>query len=966
MSENIKVSVIIPVYNAEKYLRECLDSVVKQTLQEIEVICVDDGSKDGSLDILREYARKDRRIMVLTQQHKYAGVARNYGLSMASGKYVFFMDSDDYCDIKLLKTAISKAQKADADIVVFDNLIPKNSDTFNYHDIPNWIMSAVNPVSWNKIIKKTLLDRYQLHFEALSSTNDITFAALCVACASRIVYLPKPYIYYRTNVENSITSHKKDKLHNITMALTYLYERGKLLPHYEEIMVSIQRFVISNFKFALDHYAGNSDSETVLNFLLEIQKFFTESPLFASISEDKISNKAIWDFYCEFNNGIHSVVNKNNLPQVVVSLTSYPKRIQTVHHALETLISQTFQPDFIILWLAESQFPNRERDLPKALTNLLSDSVQVRWTKDIRSYKKLIPALREFPDAIIITFDDDLLYDKNLLERLIAGYLENPHCIHCHRVTTIEYHGIQDIKTIPDAMKMLPGPNYLYKLSGGAGCLYPPHCMHPDVFREDLFLTLAPTSDDIWFWLMGALNGYKVNVVKNNIPKLTYVQGTQEEALWHDNDKGKNLFFIHLRNVLNYYPILQDVLLHEQNIIDSSANSILDTFLPRKLRCAIQYHKENGMRFTLIRTKYHIKELLKKILPKKILSGIRCLKEHGIVYTFNRLLVHFHLKTDPNETVIATDPFSHNVALSTKPVVPVQVKKNYDYYFNLSPEKYVEELKLWYKRISGIELDLENPKTYNEKIQWLKLYDSTPLKTRLSDKYLVRDWVTEKIGGEYLIPLLGVWDSFDEINFDNLPNDFVLKANHGCGWNIIVRDKGIFDKDDAKSKFLKWMNLNFAFHYGLELQYLNIQPKIIAEEYIENRDQDLYDYKVFCFDGKANSVMFLSERQHGLKMAFYDLQWNKLPFVYSYPQNDKEIPRPKNLDLLIELSEKLSAGFPHVRVDFYILNDGSLKFGEMTFSSASGSCKWNPPEQNRIFGDMIKLPPKSSIPKRLS
>ncbi|MDY6993883.1 MAG: ATP-grasp fold amidoligase family protein [Pseudomonadota bacterium] len=278
----------------------------------------------------------------------------------------------------------------------------------------------------------------------------------------------------------------------------------------------------------------------------------------------------------------------------------------------------------------------------------------------------------------------------------------------------------------------------------------------------------------------------------------------------------------------------------------------------------------------------------------------------------------------------------------------------------------MEELKLWYKRISGIELDLENPKTYNEKIQWLKLYDSTPLKTRLSDKYLVRDWVTEKIGEEYLIPLLGVWDDFDEIDFDQLPNQFVLKANHGCGWNIIVRDKCTFAKDDAREKFNKWMNTNFAFHFGLELQYLNIQPKIIAEEYIENRDQDLYDYKVFCFDGKANSVMFLSERQHGLKMAFYDLQWNKLPFVYSYPQNDKEIPRPKNLDLMIGLSEKLSAEFPHVRVDFYILNDGSLKFGEMTFTSASGSCKWDPPEQNRIFGDLITLPTKNSIPKRIS
>ena len=206
---------------------------------------------------------------------------------------------------------------------------------------------------------------------------------------------------------------------------------------------------------------------------------------------------------------------------------------------------------------------------------------------------------------------------------------------------------------------------------------------------------------------------------------------------------------------------------------------------------------------------------------------------------------------------------------------------------------------------------------------------------------------------------------WSEIDFDALPNQFVLKANHGCGWNIIVTDKSKFDKADAKKKFDSWMKLNFAYSFGLELQYLNIPPKIIAEAYVENAGNDLYDYKVFCFNGKAESIMFLSERKTGLKMAFYDLQWNKLSFTYTFPRNPEETPKPQNLDLLISLAEKLSEGFAHVRVDFYILNDGTLKFGEMTFTSASGSCKWNPPEQNRIYGDLITLPPKSPIPQKL-
>lgn len=280
----------------------------------------------------------------------------------------------------------------------------------------------------------------------------------------------------------------------------------------------------------------------------------------------------------------------------------------------------------------------------------------------------------------------------------------------------------------------------------------------------------------------------------------------------------------------------------------------------------------------------------------------------------------------------------------------------YQYYRRLPQEKYEQELTFWYQDKMGKVLDLSSPKTYSEKIQWLKLYDNTPLKTQLADKYLVRNWVKERIGEEYLIPLLGVWDSFDKIDFKKLPDRFVLKATHGCGWNIIVSDKTKFNIDDAKKKFKIWLGTNYAFKVGFELQYKNILPRIIAEEYLENNNDDLYDYKVFCFAGKAESIMFLSERKKKLKMAFYDLNWNKLPFTYNYPINEAEVPKPKNFDLLIELAERLASGFSHVRVDFYVLNDGSIKFGEMTFTSASGTCNWNPPEQDLIYGDLIQLP----------
>lgn len=280
----------------------------------------------------------------------------------------------------------------------------------------------------------------------------------------------------------------------------------------------------------------------------------------------------------------------------------------------------------------------------------------------------------------------------------------------------------------------------------------------------------------------------------------------------------------------------------------------------------------------------------------------------------------------------------------------------YFHFKHLAPDEYPRALADWYRLKTGETLDLAHPRTFNEKIQWLKLYDATPLKTRLADKYRARDYVREKIGDRHLIPLLGVWDRFDDIDFDSLPDRFALKANHGSGWNVIVRDKTTFDRAAAKRQFDEWLRLDFAFCKGLELDYKGIPPKIVAEAYIENAGGQLYDYKVWCFGGKARYVMFLADRNAGLKMVYHDLAWVPQPFVYSYPRYDKPVPRPPNLDELLSLAERLAEGFPFVRVDFYRLDDGSLKFGEMTFTPYSGVCKWSPPEWNLRLGEMIPLP----------
>ncbi len=352
------------------------------------------------------------------------------------------------------------------------------------------------------------------------------------------------------------------------------------------------------------------------------------------------------------------------------------------------------------------------------------------------------------------------------------------------------------------------------------------------------------------------------------------------------------------------------------------------------------YDKQRAKKYfqNLLRKKLRLKKLIKNTLKR--IPSVKNLLER--IYNLERqnhsLIDEMHiLKTE---------------------IEHMHQEIDYKYYEGLHPENYLCALKNWFKKYAGKTLDLENPQTLNEKIQWLKLYDSTPLKTQLTDKYLAREWVKERIGEKYLIPLLGTWDKFDEIDFDRLPAKFVLKANHGCGWNIIVKDKNTFDKAAAREKFNKWLNTNFAFVNGLELHYKDIFPKIIAEQYLENDNGYLYDYKVLCFNGKPHFILVDIERHTNHKRNVYDLDWNIQPFS-NYPKFET-IDKPDNLDEMIFLAKTLSKDFALVRVDFYLLNDGSLKFGELTFTPASGQLWWDPPEYDLVLGQMITLPQKKN------
>lgn len=272
----------------------------------------------------------------------------------------------------------------------------------------------------------------------------------------------------------------------------------------------------------------------------------------------------------------------------------------------------------------------------------------------------------------------------------------------------------------------------------------------------------------------------------------------------------------------------------------------------------------------------------------------------------------------------------------------------------LKKSEYSAVISRLYKDRIGHELNWENPTAYTEKMQWSKLYDDNPLKTQYTDKYLVREWVKNTIGEEYLIPLLGVWDSVDDIQFDKLPNSFVLKTNHGSGTNIIVKDKTKLNYKMVKQAISDWMKIDFGYK-SFELHYSKIKPRIIAEKYIETKNDDLQDYKFLCFDGVPHFCWVDIGRYSAHKRNVYDINWILQPWnqetLGSY---NKEIPKPQNFEKMVEIARTLSAGFSHVRVDLYNV-DGHIYFGEMTFTNGGGFDRIIPAEYDYELGKLWKI-----------
>ena len=267
-------------------------------------------------------------------------------------------------------------------------------------------------------------------------------------------------------------------------------------------------------------------------------------------------------------------------------------------------------------------------------------------------------------------------------------------------------------------------------------------------------------------------------------------------------------------------------------------------------------------------------------------------------------------------------------------------------------------LEMKYRAAMGGKLDLDTPSTFNEKLQWLKLYDRKPEYTVMVDKYRVRDYIADTIGSEYLIPLVGVWDSADEIDFDALPNQFAMKCNHNSGLGMcICKDKSKLDVDRVKKELQKGLKQDY-YLTGREWPYKDVPRKIIAEQFMKSDAGGLTDYKLHCFNGEPKLILVCKDRftETGLTEDFFSGNWEHLDIRRpNHPNASQSIPQPRELPRMLELARKLSQDIPFLRVDFYII-EHKIYFSELTFFPASGFEKFVPENWDQTLGSWLTLP----------
>lgn len=630
-----QVSVVIPAYNAERFIARTLDSVLCQTLKSLEVIVVDDGSTDGTRTIVSEYVSKDPRVSLICQTNQFAGVARNNGMSHASGQYYYFLDADDYIEPEALSLMVANAERYAADIVVarsssYDNATHEES-LIDYsiqgveigRPLPQSVISQVVFQSfvgwpWDKLFRASFVRRHDLRFQPLRTTNDAYFTFVALALAQTVYCMDEVLFHHRTNNGSSLENTRRKSWDCALEAVRYIKDRLIAFGVYEQTRRSyenwVSHFILWNIAtlepdaaerltqaamtsleafpddpeyyderhdFLFARYVGAprnrlifrlieqddrildlqrdladkealeqrlSDAQSMIDRLRSSHSYRLGQALLKPVSA--LNRPWLWEAKNKLRRtGIHAIrAMRRRKPKLIVSMTSYPARIGTVHLAIRSLLAQRMLPDKIILWLCKADFPRGMADLPQSLKDVLWHDVVIRWVdEDLKPHKKYYWALQEFPNDHVVTVDDDLVYRNTMIADLMAMHRRYPNAVVASRTHLIMFDGNgvptpyeQWIYEAPHYHPALVGvPSQRLFATNGAGTLYPAEVSMPaKTFDMADIRNLCLTADDLWLKVMQLKAGIPV-VASTDDQLLNYVPGTQgEEALCHQNTES--------------------------------------------------------------------------------------------------------------------------------------------------------------------------------------------------------------------------------------------------------------------------------------------------------------------------------------------------------------------------------------------------------------------------------------------
>ena len=567
--QDAKVSVVIPVFNGAPYLEESIGSLAAQTFSDLEVVCVNDCSDDGTLGMLLDLSKRFPLTIVSFGINYGPGPCRNVGFRYIHGEYVMFLDADDVFRPDMVESLYELAKNRSADVAIcksdeLDDLTGKVSynegmyrewmlggrSSFTWEDVPQYVFNFCNGWAWDKMVSVRMIREKGLRFENMRRNQDMAFTYMCLVHSRNTCFLDRSLIEHRRNIATS--QEKKAVLYPLTVYQVglawkrYLQEAGvyeALYQSYANRMVSALAYTMrmcSEDPPLYDYMKRRMREDIVPELGLdlyhdEIYYDYVRGHLRAlkkAVEEDYQSVSGGGGVFFELSSGyLKSVVGK----EVVVSLTSYPARIDTVHLTVRSLMDQTVKADRIVLWLSEDQFPGRV--LPEALCSI-GEPFEVRWCDDLKPHKKYYYALEEFPDAVLVTVDDDVRYQPDLLERLLNSYVRFPRAVSAMRVNLVTREPDGSISPYRRWKRQFSADMFEPRMdllaTGVGGVLYPPGCLDDVVFDRSRIERSCLYADDLWLKYAEVLKGTPVVLASDRFVCDT-IEGTQDDSLYSRN-----------------------------------------------------------------------------------------------------------------------------------------------------------------------------------------------------------------------------------------------------------------------------------------------------------------------------------------------------------------------------------------------------------------------------------------------